>query len=98
MIDFDTAKNMFEQWMHEAEIESGIELKLHSIQTEDFGWIFFYNSKEFLENNNTSYALGGNCPILIEAATGEMLYIPTNDATENFIQEYIQKNGNVPWR
>ena len=43
MIDFDTAKNMFEQWMHEAEIESGIELKLHSIQTEDFGWIFFYS-------------------------------------------------------
>ena len=98
MIDFDTAKNMFAKYLINLGNEINIELKLHSIQTEDFGWIFFYNSKEFLENHNTSYALGGNCPILIEAATGEMLHIPTNDATENFIQEYIQKNGNVPWR
>jgi hypothetical protein len=37
-------------------VVGGITLKIVSTSTieQDFGWVFFYNSKEFLESGNSS--------------------------------------------
>lgn len=33
---------------------------------KEYGWIFFYDSKEFLETQNDLYTLVGNAPVVFE--------------------------------
>ncbi|MVM29925.1 hypothetical protein GO755_07770 [Spirosoma sp. HMF4905] len=66
-------------------------LVLTDSQEESFGWIFFYNSKEFLETGNLSYALGGNSPIIINKQTGELWETGTAHPVEYYIEKYKAK-------
>jgi hypothetical protein len=44
----------------------------HTIDMKQ-GWIFFYDSQEFLETKDFSYAIAGNGPIAVAKKTG-MIY------------------------
>ncbi|WP_445221872.1 YrhB domain-containing protein [Bradyrhizobium sp. Pa8] len=41
------------------------------------GWVFFYNTREFVETGNFSSHLAGNCPIFIDRG-GRIHYLPTS--------------------
>lgn len=47
--------------------ESPEELVLLDSQTVErpYGWVFFYNSRRFVETGNVLYALAGNGPLLV---------------------------------
>lgn len=49
-----------------------VTLILTEPREESFGWVFFYDSKEFLETGDFSKAVAGNAPILIDKMTGEL--------------------------
>lgn len=40
------------------------------------GWVFFYNSREFVETGNPISALAGNCPIFVNRL-GNVRELPT---------------------
>lgn len=37
---------------------------------KDFGWVFFYNSRKFVETEEFSYCLAGNAPIIVNRFDG----------------------------
>ena len=37
-----------------------------------FGWVFFYNSKKFLETRDMRFRLAGNGPITVNKSNGEL--------------------------
>src|ERR1700733_1541778 len=37
-----------------------------------WGWVFFYNSKSYLETRDFRYALAGNAPYIVNRQTGEL--------------------------
>ena len=39
---------------------------------KSFVWIFFYNSKKFLETGSTIYLIAGNGPVFVNKMTGEI--------------------------
>jgi hypothetical protein len=39
---------------------------------DDFGWVFFYQSKAFIETGDISRALAGNVPFLVSRADGRL--------------------------
>ena len=43
----------------------------HTID-KPYGWVFFYNSKKFLETGEFLYRLAGNGPIILNKFTGEI--------------------------
>ena len=45
-----------------------VELQIihESTETHDFGWVFFYNSKKYIETKDISDALGGNAPLIVD--------------------------------
>ena len=59
--------------------------------TKPYGWIFFYQSKAYLETGNRSEFLVGNAPILIERFNAELAVFGTSHPTEHYIQEYESK-------
>ena len=56
-----------------------------------FGWVFFYNSKKFLETGIFRYRLLGNGPIIVNKATGTIESCGTGETTEETIENYEKK-------
>jgi hypothetical protein len=55
-----------------------------------FGWVFFYNSREFLETGDLSFALTGNAPIIVDKFTGLITETGTAYPIEYYIENYTK--------
>jgi hypothetical protein len=53
-----------------------------------WGWVFFYNSRRFIETQDPLEALGGNAPFIVNRATGEVRVTGTAHSIEHYIREY----------
>lgn len=58
---------------------------------EDFGWIFFYNSKEFFETGDSNFALAGNSPLIVDKETGQIHKTGTAQPLEFYIEAFRRK-------
>jgi len=86
-MDIDTAKLVVETCLKSSEDElnsygSGlpdyenpnIELVILEdlTQEHDFGWVFFYNSKKYIESGDFRDALAGNAPLIVDRKSGQI--------------------------
>jgi len=53
-----------------------------------WGWVFFYQSKSFIETGDFREMLGGNAPIIVNRDTSELTYTGTAQDVEFYIKEY----------
>ena len=52
------------------------------------GWVFFCNSRRYLETGNILHALGENGPIVFESDTGDVVPLPTYGPPDEVIAQY----------
>lgn len=71
-------------------VEQEIELIISKIDEHGFGWVFFWSSKKWVEDNNFEYALAGNAPFLVERNTGRLITLGTSDSPDNYIARYLK--------
>ena len=62
-------------------------------QERPWGWVVFYNSKEYLETKDPKDVVVGNAPFLVDRESGEMMITGTSDPLETYIAEYEQQKG-----
>ncbi|WP_140919014.1 YrhB domain-containing protein [Limnobaculum xujianqingii] len=55
------------------------------------GWVFCFQSKEYLETGDFSALLAGNSPFLIDKDSGEIHLLGTSYPMEKYLQEYEEK-------
>jgi oxalate decarboxylase/phosphoglucose isomerase-like protein (cupin superfamily) len=55
---------------------------------KEYGKIYYYNTKKFIETREFEYALLGNAPFLVEKATGKIIVFGTSQPKEYYIKEY----------
>jgi hypothetical protein len=55
---------------------------------KDFGWVFFYNSKKYLETQSFSDMIVGNAPILISRKDGAMHETGTAEPVEYYVENF----------
>lgn len=60
----------------------------------DFGWVFFWTSRAYLETEDDRYALIGNAPILISRRDGSLHETGTAYPIEVFIENF-NRTGNT---
>src|SRR5262245_33370249 len=53
-----------------------------------YGWVFFYQSKEFLDNGTETALLAGNAPIIVDRNTFELRMTGTARTLEHYLEEY----------
>lgn len=53
-----------------------------------WGWVFFYQSKSYVETGDFREMLGGNAPIIVNRNTKELTYTGTAYDIEHYIREY----------
>lgn len=58
-----------------------------------FGWVFFYQSKRYLETGEMSDALAGNAPILVEKAGGRIHTLGTALPLDHYLKELAVARG-----
>lgn len=55
---------------------------------KDFGWVFFYQSRKYIETKNFRFQLAGNAPIIVNKFDGSLNYTGTAYETDHYIKEY----------
>jgi hypothetical protein len=53
-----------------------------------FGWVFFYNSKQFLDTRDIRFRLAGNGPIAVKRSSGELATLGTHKPAQALIDEF----------
>ncbi|OMQ09299.1 hypothetical protein [[Flexibacter] sp. ATCC 35103] len=96
MINKEIAYNRINTVLLEMEKEVGVKLKINDDYFYDFHdfMFFIYNSFEYLINDNNSYALAGNLPLIIDKNEGNIYtLIDFTDELEDFKFEELLLNG-----
>ena len=56
-----------------------------------FGWVFFYNSKRFVETGESRYRLAGNGPVIVNKHNGSIEFFGSAKPPQEIVAEYEQK-------
>jgi len=77
--------------------ESGIDLLFLDDVTLpfEFGWVFFYQSKEYVKTLDLSKLVGGNAPILVDKYTGQSKLLGTALSVEEYLEEYCSNRSPI---
>jgi Immunity protein 35 len=79
---FDIAQRFIARMTTSAE-GGAVIVAARTIQ-KPYGWIFFYNSRRYLETSDPLEALAGNGPIVVDRETGELHALgSSSDAPES---------------
>ena len=54
----------------------------------EFGWAFFWNTREFLDSGDHRHALAGNAPIIVDRGDGQFYVTGTAHSWKFYLQEY----------
>lgn len=86
----EEAQSLAEQHLAKMQISPPTELVIlneHTIET-DFGWVFFWNSKKYLETDEFRYALAGNAPLIVDRRDGSIHETSTAEPIDDIIEHY----------
>jgi hypothetical protein len=90
MIVFEEAKALARRYLLAIEPEVEMKLALLDEQTleRQFGWVFFYDSRAFLETGNFSDCLAGNGPVIVERSNGHLHPMGTAYPPQHYIDGF----------
>jgi hypothetical protein len=86
-MDFEQAAALATAWV-DIRCEGRARIIRESTIAKPYGWIFFYQSKEFLDNGIESAAFVGNAPIIVNRNTSELRVTGTARTLERYLEEY----------
>ena len=81
--------------LEQAGSQSACELALLEDMTIErgFGWVFFYQSKRYLQSGNFSDVLCGNAPILVAKTDGRIHVMGTARPLEHYLTQLAATEG-----
>lgn len=74
-------------------VEGGLVLVEEVTLTKPYGWIFFYNSRRYMDTRDIFHAIAGNGPVVILADTGEVVTLGTALRSEEEIALFERDRG-----
>lgn len=95
-MDIQQARRIAERWVHANVQLPDDEAVIDDANTieKDFGWIFFYNSRRFLEDGRFLDQLAGNAPIIVRRDSPDVLVTGTAKSVDEYVDEY-RKEGRL---
>ena len=93
MIEFDNAKEIAGDYLRRtlgSKFGDNIVLLEKETLTKEYGWIFFYQHRKWLETGKVRDALIGNGPILIDKQTGKIVQFGSAGTVDYWCQLYEQ--------
>jgi hypothetical protein len=94
MIKFQQARQIAENIinnMHVIGDAGGLAIVDSATIEKPYAWIFFYNSKQYIETGDIMHALGGNAPLFISKIDGKVSTFRTGLSIDGMFEEYEEK-------
>jgi hypothetical protein len=88
MISKDTAIDIAHKELKKISADTELVLLDDATIERHWGWVFFYNSRAFIETGDYSEALVGNAPFIVNRMTGGVTLTGTAMPIEHYISEY----------
>ena len=94
MIDKTEARAIAYQFINSG-LSASEELEIADADTieKDFGWVFFYNTKSYLETGRFSHRLTGNGPLIVDRTTGEVSAFGTGVPFDQVLKGFEPKRS-----
>lgn len=91
MVTKKQASEVAERYLRELGTNVGLELVLLSEFTLEgaWGWMFFYDSRAFVEAGILSAALAGNAPVIVSRGDGSLHVTGTAFPPARYIDNFI---------
>ena len=61
-------------------------------QEHEFGWVFFYDSREHIESGDDREMLAGNAPYIVDKTDGRLYVTGTAHQLEHYLDEFQRGN------
>lgn len=90
-INYQEAKSLVEQEIDKNQnSHSKIECVILEEETieKEWGWVFFYQSKQYVETGDFRCMLGGNAPYLVNRHSGILTVTGTTHDIDFYLNEY----------
>lgn len=93
MIDKRTAEGIAKSYVSKVRIGRRQDAVLNTQRTleKSFGWVFFYDSKKYLDTRDYHFRALGNSPLIVDRADGSLHVTGTARPVEYYIAEYEKK-------
>jgi hypothetical protein len=93
MITKDQAINIASTYVKERPVISKHTLVLQLEKTIEFelGWVFFYQTKAYIESRNYQDAAVGNAPIIVDKRDGTIQVTGTAYPAKRYIEDYLKR-------
>ncbi len=66
----------------------GYTIREELTQEHPFGWVFFHDSKRYIETGDPQHRLAGNAPLIVDRRDGRTTFVPTGRPLHLAIREY----------
>ena len=86
-MDFDKAAALATAWV-DLVCEGEARIVRDATIAKPYRWIFFYQSKEFLDHGTPSAQLAGSAPIIVDRNTFELRVTGTVKPLEHYLKQY----------
>jgi hypothetical protein len=86
IMTYEQAEELARAWLR-IQVGEHVALQLDATIDKPYGWVFFYNSREWLATKDSKWALGGNAPIIV-GIDGEIRVTGTAHPVEHYLSEY----------
>lgn len=77
--------------LDENDIDGGATVVIEATQEHDWGWVFFYESRQYLKSREPKDAFVGNAPFIVNRHTSEIVETGTAYPVEHYVQEYERR-------
>ncbi len=86
MLTFSQASELAEAWLRI--LHSQCAIVREATLKRPYGWVFFWQSRAYLETRDWKKMLGGNAPIIVDRVNGEVRVTGTALPLEKYLAEY----------
>jgi len=95
MIEKETAVANARMFISALRVAGGNDLVLLEDKTieRSFGWVFFYDSRKFLDTHDRLHALLGNAPLIVDRRDGSVHLTGTARPIQFYIERYETQYG-----
>jgi hypothetical protein len=74
-------------------VDGGVAIASAQTIRKPYGWVFFYNSRRFLETGDPLERLGGNGPIIVEREDGRLHILPSASEPSAAVTAFEEAHG-----
>jgi hypothetical protein len=87
MLTFKQAVDLAANWVRVVWADKAVLVE-GGVLKRPYGWVFFYQSRGYVETGDPERMMGGNAPILVERCNGEIRVTGTGAPLDAYLAAY----------